>query len=205
MDRFLYKKGQQNSENELTRRGPAVCILGRSGIGKTWEAHKSLGAWIELTPDILKSKQDTIEFLDKLRGTTHNILIDEYECVSDLVGLRELKTLPTAGLFVVTSQIPVKFDFEINTWEFPIKTPSEIQCLFPDADPKVVGACKGDLRVVTHSLRCASDARDDFQSPRDFVVSILKRNSNVNPVSHLGNPIQEPGNVSSIIHENYVD
>ena len=99
----------------------------------------------------------------------------------------------------------MKFDFEIKIHELLPKTPDEIKVLFPTADPEIINSCKGDLRIVEQSLRCSSDARDDFQSPRDFVVSILQRNSNVNPVDYLGHPIQEPGNVSSIIHENYVD
>jgi len=41
--------------------------------------------------------------------------------------------------------------------------------------------------------------------PRDFVTSLVSMYSNVRPVDHLGDPIQEPGNISSILHENYVD
>lgn len=205
MDRFLSKRGQQNSENELTRLGPAVCVLGGSGIGKTWFVKRALGDYLELTPEILKCKQDTIEFLDKLRGTSYHVLIDEYECVADLVGLREIKSPPTSGLFVVTSQIPVKFNFEIKTWEFPVKTPHEIHLIFPHASPRFIAKCKGDIRSVVQSLQFTSDFRDDFENPKNFVHSILKINSNVNPLHYLGRPIHEPGNVSSIIHENYVD
>jgi hypothetical protein len=205
MDRFLYKACQQNSQNELTKFGPAVCVIGPCGIGKTWTAKKELGSWIELGPDILKSKNDTVEFLNKIRGTSHNILIDEYECIFELIGLREIKEPPTSGLFVVTSQIPVKFDFEIKLWELPIKSQAEIKILFPTARHDVIETCRGDLRVVIQSLEYSSDIRDDFQSPREFLNSILKTNSIVNPVDYLGHPIQEPGNIVSIIHENYVN
>jgi hypothetical protein len=143
--------------------------------------------------------------LNKIKGTDKNVLLDEYECVTDLIGIREIKEPPTKGLFIVTSQVPVKFDFEIHIHEFPVKTPEEIQVLFPTADPHVVSTCHGDLRIVTQSLRCVSDWRDEFPGPREFLVSILSRNSHGNPMDYIGCPIQEPGNIASIIHENYVN
>ena len=129
MDRFISKNHQQKTNGEST------CIIGRSGTGKSWLARQILGTWVELTPDILKSKQDTLEFLDKIRGSNVNVLLDEYECVEDLSGIREIRTPPTNGNFIVTSQVPVKFDFEIKIHELLPKTPDEIKVLFPTADP----------------------------------------------------------------------
>ena len=124
MDRFISKNHQQKTNGEST------CIIGRSGTGKSWLARQILGTWVELTPDILKSKQDTLEFLDKIRGSNVNVLLDEYECVEDLSGIREIRTPPTNGNFIVTSQVPVKFDFEIKIHELLPKTPDEIKVLF---------------------------------------------------------------------------
>jgi hypothetical protein len=195
MDRYLSKEPQKN-EHEFTTLGPAVCVMGKSGIGKSWTVRKELSPCVELTPDILKSKQDTIDFLNKIHGTNTPVIIDEYECVYDLVGLREITAPPTNGLFVVISQIPVKFSFEINTYEFPVPSPGVIKGLFPSANDKVIAACGGDLRRVKQSLTFMSDGRDDFMGPREFITSI---------VSKSGHPIQEPGNIASILHENYPD
>jgi hypothetical protein len=205
MDRYLSKISKQNFEPEFTKLGQAVCVLGKSGIGKTWTVRKTLMPCIEITADILKSKQDTVEFLNKIKGTDSNVILDEYECVNDLIGLREITEPPTNGLFVVISQVPVKFDFEIEIYNFPVLAPEAIKALFPDARDEVIARCGGDLRWVRQSLTFKSDERDDFQGPREFLISLVSRTSNVNPVDILGQPIQEPGNIASILHENYVD
>lgn len=205
MDRYLSKSVGQKSEPEFTKLGPAVCVLGKSGIGKTWAVRKALMPCIELTSDILKSKQDTIDFLNKIHGTESHVIIDEYECIHDLIGLREITKPPTNGLFVVISQIPVKFDFEIVTYNFPVLGPDAIKALFPDAKAEVIDSCGGDLRWVRQSLTFKSDNRDDFQGPREFLISLVSRTSKVNPAAFCGHQIQEPGNIASILHENYVD
>jgi hypothetical protein len=182
-----------------------VCVIGKTGIGKTWLVHNTLERYIEITADILKSKNETVEFLTKIKSSNLPVVIDEYECVTDLIGLREIKEPPTTGLFVIISQVPVKFDFEFKVYEMPLKTTEEIKKLFPTADIGVIKTCGGDLRVVAQSLEFKSDLRDDFQGPRDFIVSLVSKHSNVNPINYIGHPIQEPGNIASILHENYPD
>ncbi len=204
MDRYLSKAPQKN-EHEFTTLGPAVCVMGKSGIGKTWTVRKELTPCVELTPDILKSKQDTIDFLNKIHGTNTHVIIDEYECMSDLVGLREITGPPTNGLFVVVSQIPVKFSFEIKTYDFPVPSPVAIKTLFPTASDQVIATCGGDLRRVIQSLTFTSDVRDDFTGAREFLTHLVSRTSTVNPVQYVGQSIQEPGNIASILHENYPD
>ena len=204
MDRYL-AKGAQKTKHEFTKFGPAVCIIGKSGIGKTWTVRKELMPCIELTPDILKSKQDTIDFLNKIHGTESPVIIDEYECIHDLVGLREITGPPTNGIFVVISQIPVKFSFEMKTYDFPVPTPEIIKSLFPDASDQVIATCGGDLRRVRQSLTFKSDARDDFMGPKEFIAGLVCRSGSENPSKYIGHPIQEPGNIASILHENYPD
>ena len=196
---------KQKNEHEFTTLGPIVCVLGKTGTGKTWLVHNTLERYIELTPDILKSKQETIEFLSKIKSSDLPVVLDEYECLSDLIGLREIKESPTTGLFVIVSQVPIKFDFEFSTYHMPLKTPEEIQKLFPGADADVIKTCGGDLRVVAQSLEFKSDMRDDFQGPRDFIMSLVSKDSKVNPARYIGFPVQEPGNIASILHENYPD
>jgi Cdc6-like AAA superfamily ATPase len=63
MDRYLPTPKQKN-EHEITKLGPAVCILGKTGIGKTWLVHHTFERYLELTADILRSKQTTSEILN---------------------------------------------------------------------------------------------------------------------------------------------
>jgi hypothetical protein len=121
------------------------------------------------------------------------------------VGLREITGPPTNGLFVIISQIPVKFDFEFTTYEFPVPDETKIKRLFPEAKDDVIKKSKGDLRFVIQSFTIMSDEKDDFQGARDFIESLVSVKSSVNPFTFLGNPVHEPGNVAAILHENYVD
>lgn len=204
MDRY-FKKAPQKFDHEFTKLGQAVCVFGRSGIGKTWTVHNVLDPCIEITSEILRSKQETLQFLEKIRGADTPVIIDEYECVHDLVGLREITKPPTNGLFVVVSQIPVKFDFEIVTYDFPIPDAQTIKKLFPEASEDAIRQSKGDLRFVIQSLTFKSDAKDEFQGARDFIDSLVSVKSNTNPVHFIGHSVHEPGNVTAILHENYVN
>jgi hypothetical protein len=204
MDRFI-KKTRDNFEHEFASFGPAVCVLGRTGIGKTWTVHNALDPCIELTAEILSSKQGTLSFLDKIRGTDISVILDEYETVQDLVGLRELTGPPTNGIFVVVSQVPVKFDFEIRTYHFPVPSEEDIRRIVPGVSDETLKKCRGDLRYAIQSLTIQSDEKDEFQGARDFIESLVLKTSNVNPVDYIGHSVHEPGNITAILHENYPD
>ena len=204
MDRFI-KKNRDNFEHEFTKLGRAVCVLGKSGTGKSWTVHNALDPCIELTAEILSSKQTTLSFLERIRGTNISVVLDEYETLQDLVGLRELTGPPTNGLFVVVSQVPVKFDFEIHTYHFPVPSEEDIRRIVPGVSDETLRKCKGDLRYAIQSLTFQSDEKDEFQGARDFIESLVSKNSDVNPLDFAGHAIHEPGNVTAILHENYPD
>jgi len=204
MDRYL-KKSRDNFDHEFTKFGPAVCILGKTGIGKTWTVHNVLDPCIELTAEILSSKRSTLAFLERIQGTNIPVVLDEYESVQDLVGLREITGPPTNGLFVVVSQIPVKFDFEIHTYHFPVPSEDEIRRIVPGVSEETLKKCRGDLRCAIQSLTMKSDDRDEFQGAKDFIESLVSKHSDVNPVDFIGHSVHEPGNVTAILHENYPD
>ena len=158
-----------------------------------------------MTPDILSSKRSTINFLERVQGTNLPVVLDEYESVLDLVGIRELTGPPTNGPFVVVSQIPVKFDFEIATYIFPVPDDDAIRKIAPGVSDAVLKKCKGDVRYAIQSLMIKSDDKDDFQGARDFIESLVSKKSDVNPVDFIGHAVHEPGNVTAILHENYIN
>ena len=204
MDRY-FNRPVQKSEYAFTKLGPAVCLLGKSGIGKTWAAHQAFQPHVELTAEILRSRQSTTEFLLKIEGTSTHVILDEYETLSDLVGLGDITKPPTNGTFCVISQVPVKFQFEIKTYDFPVPGPETIRRIAPGITDENLARSKGDLRFAIRSVNFKGDAQDDFMGPRDFVTGLVSVHSKVRPIDHLGDQIQEPGNISSILHENYVD
>jgi len=204
MDRYLTKCAQKR-EYEFTKLGQAVCVLGRTGLGKTWAVHDALDPAVEITADILRSHQGTIDFLNKIEGTEINVILDEYECVQDLVGLMEIKKCPTNGIFVVISQIPPKFAFEIVTWEFPEYSPEEMRRIVPGVSDEAIQESGGDIRFLIQSMMFKGDHKDLFQGTKEFITNLVSNKSSINPIKFLGHAVHEPGNVASILHENYVD
>ena len=204
MDRYL-KKSEHNFTHEFTKLGPAVCVLGRSGIGKSWTVREALEPYVELTPDILRNKRCTVEFLERVHGTDIPVLLDEYEVVQDLVGIREIKGPPTNGLFVVVSQIPVKFDFDLVTYNFPVPTVEHLKKLFPGVSDTILRKANGDIRYVVQSLTMTSDDKDIFLGTREFLEGLVSKTTKIRPSEALHMTIHEPGNVLAILHENYTD
>ena len=187
-----------------------VCILGKSGIGKTWAVHHALGGaggYISLTEDILKSKQGTIDFLERLASTDTPVVLDEYEALYSLVGLREITHPPSKGKFIIISQIPIenKFDFEIALYNFPVPTFEDIKKIAPTASDSVIYKANGDIRRVLQSLEFQSDDHDNFMSPKDFITSLVAKDSKKNPMEYLSARMSEPGNMVGILQENYLD
>lgn len=205
MDRYL-KSSRHISNSNLTSMGRSVCILGKSGIGKTWTvAEAYMGRVIDLNADILKTKQKTIDFLERARSSDLPVVIDEYEALCDLVGLWEIKEPPSQGQFIIISQIPVKFDFPIEVWNFPVPTFSDIKRIIPDAPDDLVIEANGDLRHVIQGMNFKSDAKDAFETPRDFLAKLISKNTTDNPADYIGHHLSEPGNIVAIVQENYVD
>jgi len=204
MDRY-FNSIEQKTDHEFANLGRVVCIVGPPGIGKTWALHQTIGRFIELTSEILRSKKETVEFLERIRASDLPIVLDEYECVHDLVGLRELNGPPSAGQFFIISHFVPKIDFDFETYIFPPKTFDELKDLFPTASDDAILESKGDIRWIIQSINFKSDFKDEFSGPREFVTELLSTHTNTNPVDYIGHPITEPGNVSSILQQNYVD
>jgi hypothetical protein len=207
MDRYLNKRPQILKQN-FTELGQCVCIIGKSGIGKTWAVNHAFGGYyIELTSEILKSKQGTIEFLERIEHSNSPVVLDEYETLSDMIGIREILKPPTKNYFIIISQIPLehKFPFEIKTYEFPVPTIESMKALFPWATESILQESRGDLRYVIRGQTFETDKPDEFKSPREFVTDLVSKYTKVNPIKYIGHPVQEPGNMVSILQENYLD
>jgi hypothetical protein len=207
MDAFIKRKKQNLSQN-FTDLGRCVCVIGKSGVGKTWAVHHALGGnYISLTEDILKSKQSTLDFLERLCSTDTPVVLDEYEALCHLVGLREITKPPSRGKFIIISQIPIenKFDFEIVIYNFPVPTFEEMKKIAPGASDSVIYKANGDVRRVLQSLEFQSDDHDNFMSPKDFITSLVSKDSTKNPMDYLCYHMSEPGNMVGILQENYLD
>jgi hypothetical protein len=205
MDRLIKtRREKQKCPNDtlelLINTHPLIYIWGAPGIGKTWTIRQIIEPCIDLDSDILKSKQATLDMLD--RGTSCVYLIDDYESVQDLVGVRELGVVKK---MVIIGNHPYKGNLELFQYEFPTKTLNElvdIAKLYGVEDFDIVKKSKGDIRFFIQKI---SDDKDVFWNPKDFVKSLIGKNGHRDPMKFLGSSIDEHGHVMDIIHDNYID
>jgi hypothetical protein len=212
MDKFLKQCGQKTII-DYPREHRTLAIVGKPGIGKTWTLQHMFGPSLFITLDyeILKGKQSTLDFLTRVSGTHLPVLLDEFETVSELVGLREINGPPSLGMFVIASQVPVVLDFDVHTWLIPWRSVSEIAEIGKGRAPtntlkRLAEECNGDVRRFLQALEFTTDFHDTFQTPRQFIYSLLSNDSpEVNPVTFIGDHVHEHGYLYGVVQENYVD
>ena len=166
----------------------------------------------ELSPDILKNKNDTLDFLEKIKNTFSTIFIDEFE--TDCSGWKEIveymktHTRINKGALVIILKNIKKIDFcdciylqpysvetivEIGKEKFKNKNENEI----------LLGAekCNGNLNIFLNSFQF-NGKRDILLSPKDVVHNLLC-SGETNPSDFIGKYLDEHGYSWGIVHENY--
>lgn len=175
MDRFLNTR-QQKYESTLFASGKVTCFWGRTGSGKTTRLKNEFENTIVVDPEILKSKQSTLDFFERLRGTHVPIIFEDWEAIQDLIGIREITgpISPHSPTIIVAHK--------------PVKVTSDTVCIEWSG---------GDLR------RQELDGEPDlFETPKEYVHRLMRGNwKGVNP----GDIVHEHGHVWSIVQENYLD
>jgi hypothetical protein len=208
MDRFL-KTSNLKKQSQDFASADVICVWGPEGIGKTWLAENTGG--VHLTEDTLRSKQATLDFMARMRTSDQAVIIDDFEAVKDLVGIRELKGSPSRSQMFITSRVPVKLAFPVLNHEFPIPSTEKIikiiNFLKPVADEKLLRKlaedAKGSVRYVLQELEFRSDARDFFQEPRQALEVLFCKGA----AGELPNmsAIHEHGFMWAVVQENYPD
>jgi hypothetical protein len=208
MDKFLKTRDVKKPSQDFAS-ADVICVWGPEGIGKTWLAEQTRG--VHLTEDILRSKQTTLEFLARMRTSDCPVILDDFEAVRDLIGLRELKGAPSKAQMFITARSPVKLSFPVLNHEYPVPTPEKIikiiNFLKPGADEGLVhrlaGSANGSVRSVLQELEFRSDQRDFFQEPkRDLEVLLCRGVSGKKPGLTT---IHEHGYMWAVVQENYAD
>ena len=208
MDRFLKSKERKTPGQNLADVG-AICIWGPPGIGKTHFVEQTQGVW--LGEDVLRSKQNTIEFLERVRNSERAVIIDDFESVQELVGLRELTGPPSRGQLFITALAPIKLSFPVLNHAMTIPTPEKIFKIVseirPSAPPALVkelaAQANGSVRFVLQGLEFRSDAPDNFTEPKhDLEVLFVK---GVKGIRRDCMNLHEHGYSSAMVQENYVD
>jgi len=208
MDRFLKTQNVKKPVQDFAS-SEVICIWGPGGIGKTWLAEQTGG--VHLTEEVLRSKQSTLEFKERMRTSNEAVIIDDFEAVKDLIGIRELSGSPSRGQMFITSRTPIKLAFPVLNHEYPVPTIEKIikiiKFLKPCIDEikvrKVAERANGSVRYVLNELDFQSDQRDFFQGPRTDLEVLFCNGAKGNKPKLEG--IHEHGFMWAVVQENYPD
>lgn len=207
MDRILRIKREKQSGDlyELIQSKNYIYIWGPSGIGKSYAVEKSYPRCIHLESSILKSKQTTIEFLERIKGSGEAVLIDDYESVEYLIGMREIEGVLSRGPLIIIGNSEIPPNGKPFVYKFPHMQPCEIEKLLkcPESARASI-ECNGDIRYFFNICLHASSKKDEFMSAKDVIHSLIHVDGTRSSVSLLGEYLDEHGNMLGMIQENYI-
>ena len=173
---ILLNLPQEKASNTFPH-GQLICFYGPPGTGKTTIIKNEFKHFISIEADILKTRQGTLDFMERISSTSLPIVIDNWESVSDLIGIREIdKAVSKNSPTIFISHTPIKLTKETILYECPNKE---------------------DFR-----RRELGPGMDTFETPKDYVHRLLRgdwKSVKIGDVTH------EHGHVWSIIQENYPD
>lgn len=207
MDRIIKMHREKQAEPDaallkVLNENKNVYIWGPPGIGKTWSVCNMVYPIIHLDPETLRTKQATIEFLERSRVSNLRILLDDYDSVTDYVGLREITE--TDNIIRIGNQ-EYKFDNYVFCYRYPTKSHLELARIaktYGVESDEVIRKSQGDIRYIINGT---TDDKDVFWTPKDFVRSLLCKGYTRNPSDYVGHQIEEHGHVFDMIHDNYID
>lgn len=118
MDRFIKKIRKLD---EYSNTCQVVCLWGPVGTGKTTWAKENLD-YIEIDEELLKSKDNTIEFVNRIKNLHRHVLIDNYDGLLNLPGASFFNKPVTKWCTFLISNKPIEgvVNREINTCKRPV-------------------------------------------------------------------------------------
>ena len=201
MDIFL--KTKKNTSTLFPPRS-VTCVYGKSGIGKTYRVIKELPNHVIVDHSILKNRQTTLDFFERLKLSSTAIIIDNWESLSDLIGIREITGPVSQGPLIIIAHTPVELTPDTKIYACPILSVDEIARIAPEHPRarELAEECRGDVRAFIRSLEFQSDTPDAFKTPREIVDDLL---ISKHPIVFLNKTLHEHGYVHAMLQENYID
>jgi hypothetical protein len=190
---------------DLAAKHRYIYVCGKPGIGKTFMVKKCFPDAIHVPPEILKSKQPTIEFFERISFTDKPVIIDDYDSVDDNIGIREITGPVSQGPLVIIGNKNHSLDGKPFVYDFPHMDIADIMKLV--SSPKSERAaivCQGDIRRFFQIVLYDSDDPDIFQTPKQVLESFICKKGKENPLNYLGKYFEEHGNMMGLIQENYL-
>jgi hypothetical protein len=187
-----------------------IC-LPKKGITNVYSSHGtgkstffSKKGHVQFDHEILKTKEKTIDFLERMKYSLLPLVLDDYELVQSLSGVKEFKSGMMRGSFYVISTCRIDEDWIDQWYEFPGVCPLEFARSFNNVTESDVLESlvknKGNMTRVKLDLETFSSHRDIFMSSKEYIVNLLK---DPNPTHNIHKYLSEHGNTFGIIQENY--
>lgn len=200
---FFYVRGRQDVAKTLwgiVNDKKLICVYGKPGVGKTYLVKKIMGRGIlDVDQHILKSKVLTHNFLEKVKNSSSNILIDNFD--PDLPGSREIaeygKPLSRGATVIICDSVH-KIYFTDCLEILPFNE-DEINVLWP-GNALAAQRCKGNLHNFNFYIQFSHD-KDIFRNPKEIINDLLTTKQD----TYISNSLEEHGHSLSVVHENYID
>lgn len=208
MDKFLNIKQRKEPPSSFAASVLAhqfVCVHGPPGSGKTWGVMHAFPQYVELDYDTLRSRNATLSFMERVRGTDIPIIVDDWEIVIEFIGAKEINGPLNRSTTVLVSTKPID-DMPNIKWQPPdFMEVGKKFCTDPDKVRAAAAKSRGDLHIFIGSLEFEGHERDIFETPKSFIYSLLCKGGTNQVGAHMASHIHEHGYVWGVVQENYVD
>jgi hypothetical protein len=182
--------------SDLLKKG-VLNVYGPPGTGKTTR-FKSLA---QFDHDILKTKEKTIDFIQRMKYSLVPFVLDDFELVKSSSGVKEF--YKGMKLCVISTE---RLDYEwISEWyQFPgvpVEDFAKSVGISVEKARELLEKSHGNMTSVRMDLDNFSSQRDYFETAKEYVQNLLK---DPRPSSNLNKYLTEHGHTFGIIQENYI-
>lgn len=173
---------------------PITNVFGPPGTGKSFYFSKQKDT-IFINHDVLKTREGTLDFFEKMNSSKCSIVIDDYDSVSMCIGFNHIPEDSKTHIYILSQ---TKLD---------IGKPLQLPRVRAEDFSKEIGRCvteeelekeKYNMHIFKHDF---SWTRDSFYDSYNYVKGIV--NGTI-PLQH-NKAFNEHGHCFGIVHENYID
>lgn len=192
-----------NTKLENFPKSGVVNVYGKHGIGKT--TFFSNIKHVPLDHDVLKTKERTCDFMEMLKHSFIPLVLDDYELVENLPGIKELKPLRIP--FYIISVNKLSLECITSHYEFPgvsVEDFAKQHSIHVETARDMLSKTNGNMTAVKLDLENFKSSRDIFLTSREYVQKLIDSSSET-VVEFIDKHLFEHGNTLGIIHENYPD
>lgn len=179
-----------------------INVYGKHGIGKSTYFLKI--PHVSFDHDILKSKEKTCDFFDMMKFSKLPLVLDDYELVERLPGIKELKAIRTP-FYIISHDKTSGLDVVTEYYEFPgvsLEEFAKTHSITEIHAKELLEKTNGNMSCIEIDLKNFKSERDVFLDSKSYVKNLIYTNK---VSEYIDKPLFEHGNILGIVHENYPD